>query len=73
LAKEADVTLGPHLMVLVFVLIYSVSCLILLKDFIEARSFNIVALSDCVFAVIEQILWLLFFFEEFFILIQLHD
>ena len=72
LTEETDVSLGPHLMVLVFVLIYPMSCLILLQDFVEAGSFNIVALSNCILAVVEQILMVLLLLEKLLVLSELH-
>ena len=73
LAEETNVSLGPHLMVLVFVLVDSVPGFILLQDLIETRSFDIVALSYCILAVIQKVLWLLLFLKEFLVLIELHD
>lgn len=49
LTEEAKISLRPHLVEFILVLVYTVWCLVFLKDFIQARGFYVVAIADYLF------------------------
>lgn len=58
-------------MELIFVLVLAVSSLVLLQDLVQTWSLDIGALSNHVFAVVEGLFMLLFFYRQLVVEIQL--
>ena len=63
LTEETDISFRPHFMILILILINSMSSLILFKNLVQPWCFNICALSNDLFTVIQQLFMLFLFFE----------